>query len=382
MLTRQEIQEKLQAVIDKLIHLGGADYEMDKKTDTKSQYLGLVARDFGFEEWDWPQGIGLYGLYKVEGLYGDGRYQDFFKEWYGKNFSQGLPSRNVNTTAPFLTLAFLAEEWGDKRYQEECRKRAEWVMELLPKTKENGFQHVTSAIGDRQAVRLNDGELWIDTLVMTVLFLNHMGQSECRSDYREEALHQFLLHIKYLYHKESGLFFHGWSFLRNDNFGGVFWCRGNSWFTFGVLEYIEQCGASMQAGIRKYLVEVFLAQVKALLDLQDDSGLWHTVLNESDSYLEVSGSAAIAAGIYKGIHMGILPEEYRKFADRAVEAICENIAEDGTVLNVSAGTAIGMDSDYYKNVMIKPMAYGQSLVIIALSEALRQYTEYGKEKVL
>ena len=138
----------------------------------------------------------------------------------------------------------------------------------------------------------------------------------------------------------------------------------------------------MQAGVRKYLVEVFLAQVKALLDLQDDSGLWHTVLNESDSYLEVSGSAAIAAGIYKGIHMGILPEEYRKFADRAVEAICENIAEDGTVLNVSAGTAIGMDSDYYKNVMIKPMAYGQSLVIMALSEALRQYTEYGKEKVL
>ena len=114
MLTRQEIQEKLQAVIDKLIHLGGADYEMDKKTDTKSQYLGLVARDFGFEEWDWPQGIGLYGLYKVEGLYGDDRYQDFFKEWYGKNFSQGLPSRNVNTTAPFLTLSFLAGEWGDK----------------------------------------------------------------------------------------------------------------------------------------------------------------------------------------------------------------------------------------------------------------------------
>ena len=60
----------------------------------------------------------------------------------------------------------------------------------------------------------------------------------------------------------------------------------------------------MQAGIRKYLVEVFLAQIKALLDWQDDSGLWHTVLNESDSYLEVSGSASIAAGIYKGIHMG------------------------------------------------------------------------------
>ncbi len=371
MLTKQVIEEKLQKVIDKLIHLGGADYEMDRKTDSKSQYLGLVARDFGFEEWDWPQGIGLYGLYKVEKLFADGRYQGFFKEWYEKNFSQGLPSRNVNTTAPFLTLSFLAEEWEDEEYLDECRRRAKWVMELLPKTKENGFQHVTSAIGDRQAVRLNDGELWIDTLVMAVLFLNRMGMMDCNNEYTEESLHQFLLHIKYLYHKESGLFFHGWSFQRNDNFGKVFWCRGNSWFTFGVLEYIEQCGESMGAGVRKYLVEVFCAQVKALTALQDESGLWHTVLNESDSYLEVSGSAAIAAGIYKGVHMGILSGEYRKYADKAVEAICENIAEDGTVLNVSAGTAIGMDSDYYKNVMIKPMAYGQSLVIIALSEALR-----------
>lgn len=373
MLTEELLQEKLQLVIDKLLHLGGADYEMDKKTDARSQHLGLVARDFGFEEWDWPQGIGLYGLYKVTQLYGDGGYGEFFREWFSQNFTRGLPSRNVNTTAPFLALSYLAWDWEEKGYQNTCRERAQWLMELLPKTKENGFQHVTSAIGDRQAVRLNDGELWIDTLVMAVLFLNRMGMTEDNIRWREEALHQFLLHIKYLYHKESGLFFHGWSFLRNDNFGSVFWCRGNSWFTFGVLEYLEQCGGQLDGGVRKYLEEVFCAQVNALVHLQDVSGLWHTVLTETDSYLEVSGSAAIAAGILKGVRMGLLPEEYGQYAVKAVEAICENIAEDGTVLNVSAGTAIGLDSDYYKNVMVRPMAYGQSLVIIALCEALKQY---------
>lgn len=364
------LEKKLQLVLEKLIHFGGADYEMDKTTDSKAQYLGLVARDFGFEEWDWPQGIGLYGMYKMELFYGDGRFQDFFKDWFDRNFEQGLPSRNVNTTAPFLTLACLAERWGQEGYLRACRDRAQWIMDSLPKTKENGFQHVTSAIGDRQAVRLNDGQLWIDTLVMAVLFLNQMGMYLNRDDYMAEAVHQFLLHIKYLFEKQKGLFYHGYSFERKDNFGGVFWCRGNSWFTFGVLEYVEQCGERLDRGVREYLLDTYRAQVEALLELQDESGLWHTVLAEKDSYEEVSGSAAITAGIYKGIRMGILPAAYAAYADKALKAICDNIAEDGTVQKVSAGTAIGMDSNYYKNVLLQPMAYGQSLVLIALTEAL------------
>ena len=368
-IDKNELRKKLDLVIDKLLNLGGPENEEELKSGGEA--IGFFKRDFGIKEWDWPQGVGIYGLLKIMQYDKNIKYKEFLHGWFVHNIDQGLPSRNINTTTPLLTLVELNEYYNDPKFEQLCLDWADWLMTCLPRTKEGGFQHVTSAIGDRQAVRLNDGELWIDTLVMAVLFLNRMGMMDCNKEYTEESLHQFLLHIKYLYHKESGLFFHGWSFLRNDNFGKVFWCRGNSWFTFGVLEYIEQCDESMGAGVRKYLVEVFCAQVKALTALQDESGLWHTVLNESDSYLEVSGSAAIAAGIYKGVHMGILSEEYRRYADKAVEAICKNIAEDGTVLNVSAGTAIGMDSDYYKNVMIKPMAYGQSLVIIALSEALR-----------
>jgi unsaturated rhamnogalacturonyl hydrolase len=38
---------------------------------------------------------------------------------------------------------------------------------------------------------------------------------------------------------------------------------------------------------------------------------------------------------------------------------------------VSAGTGMGMDQDHYKNITIMPMAYGQSLALIALYEALK-----------
>ena len=41
-----------------------------------------------------------------------------------------------------------------------------------------------------------------------------------------------------------------------------------------------------------------------------------------------------------------------------------------TVLEVSGGTGMGMDAEHYKNILIAPMTYGQSLTILALAEAL------------
>ena len=41
------------------------------------------------------------------------------------------------------------------------------------------------------------------------------------------------------------------------------------------------------------------------------------------------------------------------------------------MLNVSGGTVMGMNADHYKNILIAPMTYGQSLTILALAEALQ-----------
>ena len=105
---------------------------------------------------------------------------------------------------------------------------------------------------------------------------------------------------------------------------------------------------------------------------QSKSGLWHTVLDDPTSYEEVSGSSAIVAGILKGIRLGILDDSYLECANKSIIAIMNNIAEDGTVLKVSGGTGMGYNKEHYKNILVAPMAYGQSLTILALSEALLQ----------
>jgi len=368
--TNELLIKKINLVVDKLMNLDTP--ETDKALSAEEQIAkGFVTRDFGITEWDWPQGVGLYGLHKLNRFYKDGRYDNFFKTWYKDNLEVGLPSKNVNTTAPYLPLVDLCDILEDPIYEKMCLEHVTWLMESLPRTKEGGFQHVTSAVGDRQGVRLNEGEMWIDTLFMTILFLNKMGQKYNNQVWVDESIYQVLIHIKYLYDKQTGLIHHGWSFRENSNFGGVFWCRGNSWFTFGIMDYIEVFQNTLNPGVKTFLIDTYKAQVNSLLKLQAPSGLWHTVLTDPESYEEVSGTAAIVTGILKGIKMGILDSSCQEAADKAIMAICRNIDESGTVLKVSSGTGVGYDKEHYKNIAIVPMAYGQSLALVALCEALK-----------
>lgn len=363
-----ELRKKLDLVIEKLLNLEGPDNE--KELSDGGEAIGFFKRDFGIREWDWPQGVGLYGLLKIMEYDKNEKYKEFLQDWFVENMEQGLPSRNINTTTPLLTLAELNEYCHDVKFEKLCLDWADWLMNCIPRTKEGGFQHVTSANGDRQGVRLNENEMWIDTLFMTVLFLNKMGQKYQNEEWINEGIHQVLMHIKYLYDKKSGLFYHGWTFNGNNNFGGIFWCRGNSWFTLGILDYIDMFKGTLNPGVKTIIVDTYKAQVKALKKLQAPSGLWHTVLTDASSYEEVSGSAAIACGILKGIRMGILDDSYLPCAEKAIKGIMKNIDKDGTVLNVSGGTGMGMNAEHYKNILIAPMAYGQSLTILALAEAL------------
>lgn len=367
-LKKEEITRKLDLVVNKLLTLGGPENETELENGGES--IGFFRRDFGISEWDWPQGVGLYGLYKIMMVEKKDEYREFLCSWFKSNMAEGLPSRNINTTTPLLTLVQLNEICPDPEFESLCLSWADWLMRCLPRTEEGGFQHVTSANGDRLGVRLNENEMWIDTLFMTVLFLNRMGQKYNRQDWISESIHQVLLHIKYLYDKKTGLFYHGWTFNTRDNFGGVFWCRGNSWFTAGILEYLEMFKGSLDAGVREFIVNTYKNQVRTLKKLQSQSGLWHTVLDDPASYEEVSGSAAITAGILKGIKLGILDDSYLDCAWKGVRAVMNNIDEEGTVLNVSGGTGMGADREHYKKILIAPMAYGQSLTILALIQAL------------
>lgn len=50
-------------------------------------------------------GVGLYGLLKIMKVKNNQEYRDFLYHWFEDNIREGLPSKNINTTTPLLTLA-------------------------------------------------------------------------------------------------------------------------------------------------------------------------------------------------------------------------------------------------------------------------------------
>jgi unsaturated rhamnogalacturonyl hydrolase len=350
MATKVEIQAALERVIHKMKDLGN-------ETDlVESCPISII----DMKHWEWAQGVGLYGLMRYYEETQDATILRYLVEWYDDHISKGLPDKNVNTMCPMLTLSYVYEHTGHTDYLKLCAEWADWIMREMPRTAENGLQHVVSG-------EWNEGQLWDDTLFMTVLFLARMGKLLKRKDYVDESVRQFLVHLKYLIDKQTGLLLHGWSFAGRHNFADARWARGNCWYTAVVADYVDILGDDY-AGVGMYLLDTLQAQVQALEQLQTDEGMWTTLLDDPLSYGEASATAGFAYGILRSVRLGYLAKEYKQVGIKAAEAVLRRIDAEGTVLDVSYGTGMGKDLDYYREIPRCPMTYGQALTVLMLTE--------------
>ena len=355
---KSAVEEKLSRLVEAFTPILYEDDEQFLENMKGSNLAGDDIRKY--RHWEWTQGVGLYGLWRLFEKTRDEKYLDILTTYFDNQMTVGFPALNVNTVTPFLTMSYVGEYLESEKYLAPCRESAAWIMAHFPRTREGGFQHMTSDT-------LNDQELWDDTLFMTVLFLANMGRIEGKREYIEEAQYQFLLHAKYLADRETGLWYHGWTFNGRHNFAGAFWGRGNCWITIAIPEFLGMVDCA--PAVRRMLTELLRAQVESLVKYQDESGMWHTVIDDRDSYVETSASCGFAYGILRGVHAGLLDKRYAEAAMKALDPILGYIADDGVVNQVSYGTPMGRESkDFYKKIPIQPMPYGQALAMLLLIE--------------
>ncbi|CAN6669752.1 hypothetical protein TRVA0_042S00342 [Trichomonascus vanleenenianus] len=360
-ITLQEVHHHIKKLISSLAAIedkeGKFVFDVDGMTiDTKS-----------WNGWDWTQGIGLYGMWHYYQMTNDQETWSNMSEWFERKFREGTVPKNINTMSPFLTLAYMYEATKDRRYVGYLDTWAEWAVNDLHRTKHGGLQHVTY-LSD------NHNHLWDDTLMMTVMPLTKIGQILNRPQYVEEAKKQFLLHLQFLSDRKTGLYYHGFTFEGNHNFANALWARGNSWLTIVLPEFLELLDLPESDGFRQYLIEMFRAQCEALVKCQDEeAGMWHTLLDDPTSYCEASATAGFAYGILKGIRLKLLPKEYMGCAVKAIKSVIANIGENGELENTSFGTDMGRNLQFYKDIPITPMPYGQAMAIMALGEFLKLY---------
>ena len=173
--------------------------------------------------------------------------------------------------------------------------------------------------------------------------------------------------MKYLQDPVSGFWYHGWTFLEKNNFAGAFWGRGNCWITIAIPEILDMI--DMPLPIRRILTGALVNQVDALAKVQAENGMWHTLLDDPTSYVEASATCGFAYGIWKGIHTGLLDKRYIPVADKALETVLDLVSEEGVLEQVSYGTPMGrVSKDFYKEIPLKQMPYGQALAILLLVE--------------
>ncbi|KAK8195007.1 Six-hairpin glycosidase-like protein [Phyllosticta capitalensis] len=347
--------------------------------DTSGHFLlrlpdGRIIDTKGWNDWEWTHGIGLYGLYQYHQLTGSPEALAIILEWFKGRLAEGT-TKNINTMSPFLTLAYLYEnpQTRNESWRPWLEAWAEWAMHELPRTPFGGMQHQTY-------LEENKDQLWDDTLMMTVMPLAKIGLVLNRPEYVEEAKRQFMVHMQFLFDRDSGLFFHGWQFnnggVSGHNFAKARWARGNSWVTIVIPDFIELLDLPPSDPLRQYLLDILKAQCVALASVQESNGLWRTLLDVPEaegSYVESSATAGFAYGILKAARKRYIPKEFETVGVLAVQAVLSKISEDGELLDTSFGTGMGSNLQHYIDIERTSMPYGQAMGIMALGEFLRTY---------
>lgn len=311
--------------------------------------------------WNWQCGVAYYGICKAYEATKKEEYIELLKERIDEYRRLGLPEGwTVNTCAMGHCLITLYEVTGDGAYWELVKSKIHYLQNDALRFEDSVLQHTVSANNDFPE------QCWADTLFMAAYFMLRAGVKEQDEDLINDALNQFYWHIQYLQDKDEGLWYHGYNNLKKDHMSGFYWGRANAWAAYTMAcvgTTLPECYLYPQyMDVSGSLDE----QLTALKRLQTENGLWRTILDDVESYEEVSASCGIAAA------MAIKGNPFHtKYVQKALEGVIPQISGSGKVMNVSAGTAVMKDREGYRRISRDWIqGWGQGLALAFLSEFL------------
>lgn len=309
--------------------------------------------------WDWPCGVAYYGISIAYEKTGKEEYLQLLKGRVDELIGLGLPKVwTVNACAMGHCLVSLYHATGEQKYYDILMSKVEYIRKEALRFGDNVLQHTVSVNNDFPE------QAWADTLFMAAYLMLRVGVMNKDQDMIEDALNQWYWHIKYLQNPSSGFYYHGYNNITKDHMSAIYWGRANAWAAFTmsqVGENLPECYL-----YPKYLdvVGSLNEQLAALKTVQTENGLWRTVLDDSDSYEEISASAGIAAAMLtRGNPL------HSKYINKAIKGLLDNVSEDGKVMNVSAGTAIMRDKEGYRGISrdwIQGWGQGLALAFFAI----------------
>lgn len=241
------------------------------------------------------------------------------------------------------------------------------------------IENYSSFVCNKQ-FRLSDGTyarnrpyaktLWIDDLYMSVSLLTQLGVTAGDNTYFDEAVKQVILFSDKMFNRDLGLFAHGWGQdapLRSK----FYWGRANGWALMAMIDLLDRLPESYKD--RNSVLDLFISHLTGITAVQSGSGLWHQLLNKTDSYLESSASAIFIYCMAKAVNMGLVSaKDFGPATILAWNALAERINTEGHIKGICVGTGMGFDPVFYYNRPVNIYAaHGYGPTIMAGTEILK-----------
>jgi len=298
---------------------------------------------------DWGEGVLMAGMMHAGITLEEPSYIEFVRAWAERwrgagvgSLLEGPPERAMKgycgQWGPGYALILLYEQTGETAYLDMAREIAGFIREKATRTGDGGLGHWR---GNQQ--------LWVDTLWMACPVLAPLALIDNRPELMDEAVRQLEIYSKHLQREEGGLFYHMHDAGVGDR-SDFFWGRGNGWTAMSYIEVLRRLDRSSPAyaGVLKD----YLRLLEGLLQTQDPaSGLWHTILDKDETYIETSASAMILYSMIETQSLGLL--ERNALTERIADAwsgLAAKVSNEGEVIDVSGGTRPGTFDEYASKV--------------------------------
>jgi len=329
--------------------------------------------------WSWGDSAGLEGLLAASEILNDSKYEayvyGFFKGWSARQDD----TRKFDHTATGLVLVDTYEKTGDPVLLEAAEKLAEYLsgfqrladgcpihyedaaLELPPELPEDHPDYDPLREAHRKELKVQNGGacVFVDSVHFQTPFFSKLWALSNRSEYLDEAIRTLTGQVNRIWDSDPSLFHHFWV-EKTEEANGVFWGRGQGWGMFGILETLSQLLPRHE--LKDIFLPVLAAQAQRLSELQDESGHWHTVVDEPDTCLESSVAAFVVHGFSEGMLQDFISLDFLPVVERAWNALRQEVDASGLVANVSFETFPSLTKEHYKSMRKEPWFPGDKVL--------------------
>jgi rhamnogalacturonyl hydrolase YesR len=291
------------------MHFLAADESARKPTEVARELLQVYGKKL--DDVTYIPALSVYCRQKFADLTGERKYADEVRELIGPYLREEKTAKTDSQVAIAGHLVF--STGSDKR-----------VAELLNEA--------------AKSVKPPSAQEMSDAVFMCGPLLCEAGRHSGEQEHFASAV-AYLTKMAELRQRGDRLYAHG-------HLCDTAWGRGNGFPAVGMAWCLSLLPAD-QSG-RDKLLESFRQHMAALLEKQDDAGMWHQVIDHPASAPEFTCTCMIGFAMQRGISRGWLSQDkYQPAVDKAWRAICRRVEPVGKLLGVCESTGTQRTEEAY-----------------------------------